>query len=212
MNGDFAPLRRLAELCRIYGAMSLLDEAHAIGAWGYRGRGALGMEGMDNSWDWIVGTLSKSFGSQGGFVAGSRDGIDFLINKARSFIFTTGLAPACAAAAQASLSLIQEDAAPRVHLQKLSTRLRDGLRLQGWDILGSESHIVPVLLGEAEQAGRAAERLRSAGIYAPAIRPPTVHAGECRLRFSVTAEHSEEDIEQALQAMESITPKVGRGG
>jgi 8-amino-7-oxononanoate synthase len=191
MDGDFAPLEALSALARRYEATGLVDDAHAFGVWETR------LEG----WDVVVGTLSKALGSQGGFVAGPRTLIDDLINQARSFIFTTGLSPACVAAAQAALSLIQEDATARDHLKKISARLRDGLRAAGFDILGSQSQIVPVLLGEAQAALACAEGLLQAGIFAPAIRPPTVHAGECRLRLSVTSDHVESDIDRLLDSL-----------
>jgi len=195
MNGDFAPLAELAGLCRQYDAISLVDEAHAIGVWGKNGAG------VSKDFDVIVGTLSKSLGSQGGFIAGSRELIDTVINKGRSFIFTTGLSPLCVAAAQAALSLVQEEAGTRMKVQKLAARLREGLHGMGFDILGSESQIVPILLGEPAEALSCAERLRQGGIFAPAIRPPTVHAGQCRIRFSVTAEHEEKDIDQLLEVL-----------
>jgi 8-amino-7-oxononanoate synthase len=217
MDGDFAPLSDLSLLARQYKAISVLDEAHAIGVWGENGRGArfdteTGRHGGQltasppprvpaSDWDVIVGTLSKSLGSQGGFVCGSAELIDTLINRSRSFIYTTGLSPACVAAAHAALSLIQEDTAPRTRLAQLSRRLREGLRAAGWDIRQSKSQIVPVLLSEAERALACAAYLETSGIYAPAIRPPTVPAGECRLRFSVTAEHREQDIDQLLDAL-----------
>ena len=201
MNGDFAPLRALHDLGQKYQAIRVLDEAHAIGVWGFHGQGVLGLEGMDDRWDVVVGTLSKSLGSQGGFAAGSADLMEALVNKARSFIYTTGLSPACIAAAQAALSLIQEDAGPRVRVQKLSGQLREGLRLQGWDILRSESQIIPIKLGEADSALACAKHLQDAGIFAPAIRPPTVHAGECRIRFSITSDHSENDIDALLSSL-----------
>jgi 8-amino-7-oxononanoate synthase len=207
MNGDFAPLRALADEAKRCGANTLLDEAHAIGVFGFHGRGVLGMEGMDDRWDVVVGTLSKALGSQGGFAAGSRELIEILVNRARSFIYTTGLSPVCVAAAQAALSLVQEDAEPRVRVQKLSGRLREGLRLQGWDILHSESQIIPILLGDAKTTLACADHLYQAGIFAPAIRPPTVHAGECRIRFSVTAEHEEKDIDHLLNALASFPKK-----
>ncbi len=205
MNGDLAPLRALARLCRQYDAIGMLDEAHAIGTFGFHGRGILGLEGMDDPWDVVVGTLSKSLGSQGGFVSGSRELIEVLLNRARSFIFTTALAPASCAAAHAALALIEEDAGARVHLQKISSRLREGLRLQGWDIFHSESHIVPIRLGDERAALQGADHLLKEGIFAPAIRPPTVHAGECRIRFSLTAEHTEKEIDLLLRA---LTPLV----
>ena len=198
MDGDFAPLTELSELAKTYEAITLVDEAHAIGVWGDGGKG------LSTDWDIVVGTLSKSLGSQGGFVAGSREMIETLVNKARSFIFTTGLSPACVAAAQAALSLIQEDPKPREHLKKLSAHLRDGLCAQGYDTLKSQSQIVPILLGEAKDALACADHLMKAGIFAPAIRPPTVHAGECRIRFSVTSDHEEADIDQLLNTLKEL--------
>jgi len=191
MDGDFAPLEALAQIAKRHEAVSIVDDAHAFGVW----------ETRTEDWDVVIGTFSKSLGSQGGFAAGSRELIETLINKARPFIFTTGLSPACVAAAQAALSLVQEDPRPRECLKKLSARLREGLRAQGYNTLGSESQIVPILLGEADRALACAEHLRQAGIFAPAIRPPTVHAGQCRLRFSVTADHQPADIDLVLNAM-----------
>jgi 7-keto-8-aminopelargonate synthetase-like enzyme len=127
--------------------------------------------------------------------------IELLINKSRPFIFTTGLSPLCVAAAQAGLRVIQEDPKPRQHLQAMSGRLRQGLRTLGCDILQSESQIVPVLLGEARTALACAGHLDRRGVFAPAIRPPTVHAGECRIRFSVTADHQAADIDHVLKAL-----------
>ncbi len=193
MNGDFAPLAELSQLARTYDAISLVDEAHAMGVWD-----------LAKGWDITVGTLSKSLGSQGGFVAGTRELVDSLINTARSFIYTTGLSPACVAAAQAALSLTQEDSTPRARVQELSTKLREGLKLQGWNILHSQSQIVPIFLGEADVALRTAERLNQAEIYAPAIRPPTVHVGESRIRFSVTSDHKAADIDQLLNTLKDI--------
>ncbi len=201
MDGDFAPLAALAALAQQYGAISVLDEAHAIGVWGEGGKGQRFETESPRppvGFDVVVGTLSKALGSQGGFVCGSEALIDSLVNKARSFIFTTGLSPLCVAAAHAALSLIQEEAVPRLRLHVLAKRLRDGLQARGFDILRSESQIVPVLLGDVEQALKRAAALEAAGIYAPAIRPPTVHAGACRIRFSVTANHSEKDIDRLL--------------
>ena len=206
MDGDFSPLAELCALAKKYEAISLVDEAHAIGVWGDQGRG------LSDGWDIVVGTLSKSLGSQGGFVAGSAELIDTLVNKARSFIFTTGLSPACVAAAQAALRLIQKDPHPRAHLQKMSARLRDGLKTLGFDILRSQSQIVPILQGETNASLSCAEYLLQTGIFAPAIRPPTVHAGECRIRFSVTAEHTDEHIETLLTTLSLLgrgTPKAG---
>jgi len=191
MDGDFAPLPELQEVAKRRGALSIVDDAHALGIW----------DTKTERWDVVVGTLSKALGSQGGFAASSHEVIDLLINKARPFIFTTGLSPLSVAAAQAALSLIQEDAKAREHVKKMSSRLRDGLKDLKFDTLGSESQIVPILLGEPEKALACAEHLLRAGIFAPAIRPPTVHAGQCRIRFSVTADHKDADIDQVLNTL-----------
>jgi 8-amino-7-oxononanoate synthase len=209
MDGDFAPLAELAALAQRHKAISVLDEAHAVGIWGTNGRGI-----REGSWDVVVGTLSKSLGSQGGFACASQTVIETLINKSRSFIYTTGLSPACVAGAQAALSLIQEDSAPRERLKSLSKRLREGLRSLKFNVLNSESQIIPILLGNADRAMSVAAHLEASGIYAPAIRPPTVHAGECRIRFSVTAEHQEADIDFLLQNLGNIPspqPSPGKG-
>ena len=192
MDGDFAPLPPLLQLAKDHEAISLVDEAHAVGVWD-----------LSKGWDVTVGTLSKSLGSQGGFVAGSRELIDTLINKARSFIFTTGLAPTAVAAAQAALSLAQDDPTPRRRVHQSATMLREGLAAQGWNILHSQSQIVPILLKEVNAALEAGEKLQDAGFYAPAIRPPTVAAGECRIRFSITAENQDAHIEQLLAVLKN---------
>lgn len=228
MDGDFAPVTRLAELAQQYGAMSLIDEAHAIGVWGEGGRGlTAGSEDRRNggsailsisdsptprpadpaTFDVVVGTLSKSLGSQGGFFCASREIVDLVINRGRPFIFTTGLSPACISGAQAALSLVQEESDKRARVRTLSSQLRAGLHSLGFDTLKSESQIVPILLGEAADALRCAEFLRAKGIFAPAIRPPTVHRGECRVRFSVTAEHDEKDVERVLAALQDWNQK-----
>jgi 8-amino-7-oxononanoate synthase len=200
MDGDFAPLAELARLAREHDAISILDEAHAIGVWGAGGSGARTMQSPPVEFDVVVGTLSKALGSQGGFACAAGPVIETLVNKARSFIYTTGLSPASVAAAHAALSVIQENPGEAAKVQRLARRLRYGLTDRGLNILKSESQIVPVLLGETSAALAAAEKLEAAGIFAPAIRPPTVHAGEGRIRFSVTAEHREEDIDRVLAA------------
>ena len=139
-----------------------MDDAHALGLW----------ETKTEGWNVVIGTLSKSLGSQGGFAASSGEVIDLLINKARPFIFTTGLSPLSVAAAQAALSLIQEDSKGSERVKEISLRLRNGLKDLKFNTLGSESQIVPILLGEADRALACAEHLLQAGIFAPAIRPP----------------------------------------
>ena len=204
MDGDFAPLADLRAAAQRQGAMSLVDEAHAIGVWGETGQGASSEFNLTEKFDIVIGTLSKSLGSQGGFVCGSSEVMELLVNKARSFIYTTGLSPACIGAAQAALSLLQEESQRRRRVRELSARLRDGLKAKGWDCLNSVSQIVPVWSGSTENALALAKCLREAGIYAPAIRPPTVSRDECRLRFSITADHGSEDVDKLLSAMDKF--------
>jgi 7-keto-8-aminopelargonate synthetase-like enzyme len=225
MDGDFAPLDDLTRLAKRCDAISVLDEAHALGVWGEEGRGArfdreTGRRGdtekrsdlplsprhpvpasAARDWDVVVGTLSKALGSQGGFACGSKEFVETLVNKSRSFIYTTGLSPACVACARAALGLIQGDDVPRRRVQTLARQLREGLIDLGFDILGSQSQIVPVLLGDAQRALECSAHLEACGIFAPAIRPPTVHVGQCRIRFSVTAEHTREDVNRLLEAL-----------
>jgi 8-amino-7-oxononanoate synthase len=200
MDGDFAPLAELAAAGERYGAIRLVDEAHALGVWGMNGQGVRDAA----QWDVVIGTLSKALGSQGGFVASSREVIETLVNNARTFIFTTGLSPVSVAGAHAALSIVQEDEMLRQRVIGLATQLRDALGADGWDTLGSQSQIVPVFLGSAERALEVAEKLQAAGVFAPAIRPPTVHAGQCRVRFSVTAEHTESDLGKVIDALKTV--------
>lgn len=203
MDGDFAPVKELLAMAQRFEATTMLDEAHALGLWGPQGRG-IDADLEDLHADIVVGTLSKALGSQGGFVCGSKKLIDGLINRGRSFIFTTGLSPACVAGAQAALSLIQEDPAPARRTLALASKLREGLTTRGWNILGSQSQIIPILLSDAAKALACAEHLMAREIFAPAIRPPAVHAGECRIRFSVTADHTDKDVEQLLTALDQF--------
>jgi 8-amino-7-oxononanoate synthase len=195
MDGDIAPLAELKLLARAHGALAIVDEAHALGVMGPRGRG------LSEGWDIVLGTLSKSLGSQGGFAAGSRKRMDYFVNKARLFIFTTGLAPVCAAAALAALRKIGKTPRPGEALLARAQRLRAALVRQGWNVLQSQSQIVPVHVGDAEKTLALAGRLRDQGFYAPAIRPPAVHARECRLRLSLTAEHTQEQIDRLLSVL-----------
>jgi 8-amino-7-oxononanoate synthase len=197
MDGDFAPMDELRTLAKNHKAISLVDQAHAIGVWD-----------LAKGWDVTVGTLSKALGSQGGFVAGSKELIDTLVNKARSFIYTTGLSPVCVAAGFAALSLVQEDVSARQKVQQLSKQLRDRLRAQGWNILSSQSQIIPVLLGTPERTMTVSAVLKDAGYFAPAIRPPTVHTGQCRIRLSVTCQHEERELIGLLEVLSPLAQET----
>ena len=193
MDGDAAPLQAmLADLGER--DVLLIDEAHALGVLGAHGAG-LACELGDDPRVVVMGTLSKSFGAHGGFVAGPALLTDLLVNAARSFIFDTALPPAIALAARVALVLIREGEDRRAHLHDTVRHLRAGLRSLGIPAIDDPSPIVPVVLGSEERALAMAHRLEERRIHAPAIRPPTVPAGSSRLRLSVRADHQREHVD-----------------
>ncbi len=201
MDGDIAPLPALAELARAHDAVLVLDEAHATGALGPNGEGALARSGLDAEGVVVVGTLSKALASAGGFVAASATVIDYLVNRSRPFIFNTALPPASVGAALAALDVVAAEPERRARLDALAARLREGLADAGHPPSGSETAIVPLLLGSADAALAAERRLREAGILSRAIRPPTVPEGTARIRFNLIATHTEGDIDRVLAAV-----------
>jgi 8-amino-7-oxononanoate synthase len=200
MDGDAAPLKRLADLSRAHDALLYVDEAHAIGIFGEAGRGWAEAVGVLDRVDVFVGTFSKSLGSQGGFVACSESLADLLISKSRAFIYTTALAPACAGAALAALRLLPSLDARREFVLEKSEWLRSGLRELGFSCLASSSQIVPVLTGEIEPAKLLSDLLLAQGFFVPSIRPPTVPAGQGRLRLSITFEAAQQGVERLSAA------------
>jgi 8-amino-7-oxononanoate synthase len=209
MEGDLAPLADLMELAERYDCLLVIDEAHAAGVLGERGRGVTDLLPSD-SWTWErllkVGTLSKALGGQGGFVCGSHRRIEWLINQARPYIFSTALAPPLAAAAHRAVSIVQEEPNPRRAVLGLADRLRTELRGIGFDCGDSHCQIVPLLVGEAREAVFLSTRLQERGFLVPAIRPPSVAEGTARMRISVTAAHNEADIVQLIAALRSHVP------
>lgn len=209
MDGDLAPLPALWEICRAHGTWLLVDDAHGTGVLGATGRGALEQFHMAPAEGLIqMGTLSKALGSLGGFIAGSRALIDYLRNKARSFIYTTALPPASAAAALAAIRVVQDEPQWRQRLWANVALWTDGLQRLGLPLVASESPIVPILLGDPARTMAVAHALRTAGIYAPGIRPPTVPRGQARIRTTVMATHQEDDL---LEALVKLTALVHRG-
>jgi 8-amino-7-oxononanoate synthase len=212
MDGDLAPLPDLIALCERRGAMLMLDEAHATGVLGATGRGAVEHFGLDAAGRGlpggliVMGTLSKALGSLGGYVVGSRDLIDLLVNKARSFIYTTALPPAVCAASLAALKLVASEPQRRADLHARTRQLQGGLRELGLDIGPTETPITPVLVGESQAAVAWARTLLDAGILAPAIRPPTVTAGTARLRLTPIATHTEADVQRVIEAVKMCRP------
>lgn len=205
MDGDRAPLAELSAVCRRRGARLYVDEAHGTGVWGPEGRGVVNALGLEKEVDVCMGTLSKALGAQGGFVCGSRPLVDWLQNKARAYIYSTALVPAAAGAALAALSAARSDEAGRKKLFALSARLRAGLGPAG------EGPIVPVVVGETSAALDLSAALWEAGYLAPAVRPPTVSEGTARVRFSLTAGHSEEQIDGALAVVRRWREKNAAG-
>ncbi|MEK6233178.1 MAG: 8-amino-7-oxononanoate synthase, partial [Planctomycetales bacterium] len=201
MDGDFAPLRAAADLAQRYDAMLLVDEAHATGVLGAAGRGTAELLGVEEHVHVRVGTLSKALGCVGGFVAGSQALIDWLVNRARSWVFSTALPGVNCVAAETALRIVREEPERRKRLIDRASQLRTALVERGWNIGGSQSQIIPVVVGESERATRLAERLKSRGIWAPSIRPPSVPPRGARVRLSVRADHTEEMIDAAASAM-----------
>jgi 8-amino-7-oxononanoate synthase len=195
MDGDHAPIRELTAICDRYDAALIVDEAHATGVEGFQGRGVVASAGRADCVLATVHTCGKALASMGAFVAGSRTLRDFLINRARTFIFTTGLPPYCAAHVQEALNLAVAADAERQGLTNLSRHLHQRLQSSGLDTGNSDSQIIPIILGSNDVALRFAERMRAAGFAIRAIRPPSVPPGTARLRVSLTANLSLDEID-----------------
>ena len=202
MDGDVAPLEAICDAADTYGAWVMVDEAHATGV--YDG-GIVGERGLEERIDVQLGTLSKALGAQGGFVAGDEPLVEHLLNAARSFVFSTGLAPPATAAAERALELAPER---RNALWSNVERLRSGLESLGYDVWG-DTHVLPVVVGDRDTAVALDERLGEAGIVAPAIRPPTVPAGSSRIRLAPQSTHTDADIDRCLAAFEAAGEEVG---
>ncbi len=202
MDGDVAPLRALVPVAREHGAAVVLDDTHGIGVLGERGRGTSELEGVEvDAW---VGNLGKAFGSFGGFVAGSAALREWLINRARSFVFTCALPPASVGAALAALRIAAAEPDRRKRLLERAEQLRAGLRALGYDTGASTTHIVPVIVGEDRAAMELAGRLLERGVYAQGIRYPSVPAGTARLRLTPTCAHEPEHVVQMLGAFAEL--------
>ena len=201
MDADSPDLVALRRECDEAGATLVVDEAHAVGAFGPEGRGLLAERKVEA--DVFVGTLGKAFGGGGAFVAGASALTDWLWNRARSFVFSTGLSPVLAAAGLRSLRAIEAGDELRSRLHARATQLREGLSKLGLRPLGY-GHIVPWVIGDSTEAVRTADALRAQGFAVQAIRPPSVGEGTARLRLAASARQSEEDIVRLLQAIEAL--------
>ena len=201
VDGDLAPLQDMVELKDRYGAMLMVDEAHATGVLGPEGEGLAAALGLTQRVEVHMGTFSKALGSLGGYVAGDRCLIDYLHNRARSFIYTTAMPPPVLGAIAGALDLVVREPDRRTYLLEQAEEFRRVLTQGGFDTLGSETQIVPVLVGENARTLEIAARLRERGLMAVALRPPTVPPGRARVRFSLSAAHSREDLAAARETI-----------
>ena len=207
VDGDVAPIKEIKKLAVEYNAIFMVDEAHATGVFGEKGGGVT--EELGVKVDVNMGTLSKALASQGGYVAGSRTLKEFLVNKARSFIYSTALNPASVAAALAALKVIRHDPEIRRKLWSNVRYLRRGLKEMGFQILSEESQITPVLIGGEREGVEFSKLLLEYGVFCPILRYPTVPRGKSRVRVSVTAAHEREEIDAILYAFEKAKKVVG---
>ncbi|WP_027338855.1 8-amino-7-oxononanoate synthase [Halonatronum saccharophilum] len=208
MDGDLAPLDQIVNLARKYDAMVMVDDAHGTGVLGKNAGGSVEYFGLEGQVDIQLGTLSKALGSEGGFVAGSRELIDLLRNKSRSFVYSTALSPSTIGGSLASLRYLTEH--PEI-IEKLWNNikfLKSGLEDLGYDLLPSNSAIIPIIIGDAKRATSLSKALLEEGVLAPAIRPPTVAKGSSRLRVTVMANHSRSDLEEALRAFAKVKSEI----
>jgi glycine C-acetyltransferase/8-amino-7-oxononanoate synthase len=211
MDGDLAPLERIVELAQRYDARVMVDEAHATGTIGPQGRGAVAAAGLEDEVDVIVGTLGKSLGSYGAYACCDAGMAKYLVNTARTLIFSTGLPPAAVAAAQAALEVMRSQPERMERLQRNSRVLREALVEEGLPSTGSLTQIVPLVIGAAADAVDVCERSLERGVFSQAIRPPTVPEGGSRLRLAVMASHTASELRQAAHILaEAARPVLSR--
>ncbi len=209
MDGDAAPLVEIVDLCGRHGAMLYLDEAHSTGVLGATGSGLAEALSVTDRVDVLMGTLGKALGSFGAFVAGSRELTDWLVCRARTFVFTTALPPASCGAAIAALDILATEPERRARLEALSARMKAGLEALGFPMKSVVAPIFPVVLGEEVRALEASRLLRGMGYHVKAIRPPTVPAGTSRLRVSLTASHTPGQVDGFLAALKHVLSALG---
>lgn len=209
MDGDLAPLPQIVEIAQEYGALLMVDDAHSTGVLGKRGGGSVEHFGFCSKVDIQMGTLSKALGGVGGYVAGSRSLIEYLKNRARSFIFSTALPPSAIASSSAALDVIREEPGLRVKIQQNAQFLRERLKKLGFKLSPSETQILPLLIGESQKAVQFSNRLLELGVYAPAIRPPAIPPQTSRIRISVMASHSVDELEAAAEAFAIAGRELG---
>ena len=204
MDGDLAPLPELLALAEAHRAWLLVDDAHGFGVLGPQGRGSLAHFGLGSPRLILMGTLGKAAGVAGAFVAGSRDVIEWLINTSRSYIFTTGAPPLLAETLLTAVDLIEHGDTRRAHLAALIARFKAGLRLSRWQLLASDTPIQPVVIGDNHETLAVSRALDAEGLWVPAIRPPTVPKGAARLRITLSAAHSFEQVDRLVATLKRL--------
>ena len=204
MDGDIAPLQDIYTVAENYDTMLLVDDAHGFGVLGKDGSGTVAHCGLEGKDIIQMGTLSKAIGGLGGYVAGSRALVELLINRARGFIFTTGLPPATLAAANAALNVMRSSSKLRKRLLEHADTVKKALTKMGYTLLPSQTQIIPVVIGDPQLATGITQALMEEDVFAPAIRPPAVPVGTSRLRVTVMATHTDRDIEHALRGFENV--------
>jgi 8-amino-7-oxononanoate synthase len=209
MDGDVAPLERIVELGQRYDARVMVDEAHGTGAIGPEGRGSVAAAGLEDEVDVIVGTLGKALGSYGAYVCCDKPMAKYLINTARTLIFSTALPPPSVAAAMAALGLLREQPRRVEKLQRNAKVMRDALAAEGLTVAGT-TQIVPLVVGDATATVGASERALERGVFAQAIRPPTVPAGTSRLRLALMASHTKSELREAAKVLAACVPAAAR--
>ncbi len=209
MDGDIAPLDEVVKLSKEFGAIVMVDDAHASGVMGRNGRGTVDHFDLHGQVDIQVGTLSKAIGVLGGYVAGTQNLIDYLVQRARPVLFSTSLPPAVTAAGMAAVDLLVEEPELIDRLWSNAEFFRDGLRAQGFDTGASVTPIIPVMVGDERKAMQLADDLFAAGVFAQALAFPTVPKGKARVRTIVTAAHTHEDLQFALDTFVTVGKKLG---
>ncbi|MFM5634620.1 8-amino-7-oxononanoate synthase [Aeromonas veronii] len=208
MDGDQAPWGELAALAARSGNWLMIDDAHGLGVQGPEGRGTLAAQGVAPASVHIqMGTFGKALGVAGAFVGGSRELVEYLVNFARHYVYSTHMPAAQACAVSKSIELVRAADESRAHLGQLIARFRQGAQALGWQLGASDTPIQPLLVGESSVALQLAERLRERGVWVSAIRPPTVPVGTARLRITLSAAHREQDVDRLLDAL-GVCPAV----
>ena len=209
VDGDIAPLPEIIQVAKKYNMLLMVDDAHATGVLGKNGGGTADYFGLQNEIDIQMGTFSKALASEGGFIAGNRGLIDYLANKARSFIFSTALAPATVAVSLRALEIVQAEPRLRQSLIANSAWFREKLREIGFEIMDFPTPIISVVLGQPELTVNFSNRLMGKNIFVSAIRPPTVPQGTSRLRINLMATHTVDDLAPAIDSMAAIGKELG---